>query len=1071
MGSTPIREKQMRWMQVVIVCVALASQLAQGADVDFNREIQPILSDNCYQCHGPDAKARKAGLRLDTKEGAFRVRDGLTAIVPKDSGKSELVKRITSTDRDFMMPPPTSNHKLTPQQIATLKRWIDEGAKWGQHWAYIPLGHPAIPQIINQKSSIRNPIDAFILARLDKEGLKLSPESPREQWLRRVTLDLTGLPPTPAEIDAFLKDRAPNAYETVVDRLLRSPRYGERMATDWLDIARFADTHGYQFDRFRPVWPYRDWVISAFNRNLPFDQFITWQLAGDLLPNATKEQRLATAFNRLHMQNEEGGIVEEEFRVAYVVDRVNTFGTAFLGQTFECSRCHDHKFDPFTQKDFYSLFAFFQNIDESGQTSYFTAATPVPALLLSTDEQDKKLAELQKKIAAKEAEWPKIREGAKADFEKWVKKPGIPNTEIDGKVGDFMLWQIDKGSVPNHADPKKPGRTHESPKVVLDPDPKHVELGGENGFVFPGVGHFNRSDPFTISLFVETQFPETKRAVILHHSKAPVDAGSRGYELLVEDGKIAFGLHHMWPGSSLKVRTREKLGAGKHITVSYDGSSRATGVRIFLDGELAALEVVRDNLTKDTTYEGGEPDLALGYRFRDNGLKGGHVERLVIVNRAISQLEEGTLRPASGIDELTLLRLLILGERMTPVERDLLFDHYVNAINPAAAKWRKELHDLRDEQRRLVEPIPEIMTMEEMKQPKPAFILKRGAYDAPGPRVAADTPGALPDLITQPRGNGELNHTNRLDLARWLTQPDHPLTARVTVNRLWQMMFGRGIVETSDNLGRTGIPPTHPELLDWLARDFVDHGWDVRRFLKQIAMSATYRQSAAVTPELLAKDPYDHLLARAPARRLTAEMLRDQALFTSGLLVEKQGGPSVYPYQPEGLWNEAMGRPAYPRSSGPDLYRRSMYTVWKRTAPPPAMTTFDAADRSICTARRQSTSTPLQALVLLNDPQMVEAARFLGERMLKEGGKTRAEQAAWAFRTVTSRVASDKELKVLVELFGEQKELFARDAKAAEKLLWVGDAKADAKLDKAELAAAATLALAILNHDEAVMRR
>ncbi len=1062
---------------IAFIAFAFANPLAFAAEVDFNREVQPILSDNCYQCHGPDAKARKASLRLDTKEGAFRVRDGVTAIVPKDSAKSELVRRISSTDAEFMMPPPASKHKLTTQQIATLKRWIDEGAIWGQHWAYVPLGHPAPPT--GTSPVARNSVDAFIVSRLEREGLRLSKEAPREQWLRRVTLDLTGLPPTLAETDAFLKDQSPSAYENVVDRLLRSPRYGERMASDWLDLARFADTHGYQFDRFRPVWPYRDWVISAFNRNQPFDQFITWQLAGDLLPNVTKEQRLATAFNRLHMQNEEGGIVEEEFRVAYVVDRVNTFGTAFLGQTFECCRCHDHKFDPFTQKDFYSLFAFFQNIDESGQTSYFTAATPVPALLLSTEEQDKRLAELLKKIAAKEAEWPKIRDGAKVGFEKWLPNLNLQLLNLPGTVGDFDLYDSKEGKTPNRADPKKPGRPHESPEIKQVIHGGWVTLNGENGFVFPGIGHFNRSDPFTISVGALARTENVKRAVILHHSRAPIDAGSRGYELLIEDGKISFGLHHMWPGNSVKVRSKKSLGSlvkdgPTHVTVTYDGSSRASGLKMYLDGEPEQLEVVRDHLTKDFTYGGDEPDLALGYRFRDNGFKDGTVYGLEVLNREISQFEVLQLR--DRFKDLLVpawrgrLLAFLAGEPLDPADRAMLFEHYVTSI-AAAAKWRKELRDLRDDQRKLVEPIPEIMVMEEMKQSKPAFILKRGAYDASGERVSANTPGALPDLIVQPRSNGELPATNRLDLARWLTQPDHPLTARVTVNRLWQLMFGRGIVETSDNFGRTGIPPTHPELLDWLARDFVDHGWDVRRFLKQIALSATYRQSATVTPKLLAKDPYNHLLARAPARRLTAEMLRDQALFTSGLLVERLGGPSVYPYQPEGLWNEAMGRPAYPRSTGPDLYRRSMYTVWKRTAPPPAMTTFDAADRSICTARRQSTSTPLQALVLLNDPQMVEAARFLGERMLKEGGKTLADQAAWAFRTATSRGASERELKVLVQLCEEQRALFAKDLKAVEKLLSVGDAKADAKLDKTDLAAAATLALAILNHDEAVMRR
>jgi hypothetical protein len=1051
-----------------LLCVLVLATPVAAADVDFNRDVLPILSENCFKCHGPDAKARKAGLRLDTREGAFAARDGEPAIVPKNSAKSELIRRVSSTDAEYMMPPPGSNKKLTQKQIETLKRWVDEGAIWSKHWAYLPLGHPAIPSTgINPaaRKSIRNPIDAFIIERLQQEGLRLSPEAPREQWLRRVTLDLTGLPPSLDELDAFLKDHSPNAYENVVDRLLRSPRSGERMAADWLDLARFADTHGYQSDRLRPMWPYRDWVISAFNRNLPFDQFVTWQLAGDLLPNATKEQRLATAFNRLHMQNEEGGIVEEEFRVAYVTDRVTTFGTTFLAQTFECCRCHDHKFDPFTQKDFYSLFAFFQNIDESGQTSYFTNAMPVPTLLLSTPEQDKKLAALKDKIAEKEKEWPKIRDAAKPGFEKWLPNRKIDPKALPGMIGSFSLADTHDGIATNFVDPMKPGKAHESPKNAPYFDLSAGIFDGENGFVFPGIGHFSRSDPFSFGLWLNPPTDHVKRAVLVHHSRAPIDAGSRGYELLIEEGKIAFGLHHMWPGNSLKVRTKDSAKGWTHVVVSYDGSSRASGVAIYLNGKPAELEVVRDKLTKDIKYTSGEPDLTFGYRFRDNGFKDGEACEFVIFNRSVSDVDVMMLRENSPLAARSpeFSRFVNARSELLKHDRAKLFDYFLSVIDPSAAKWRKELRDLRDEQCKFIEPIPEIMVMKEMAHPKPAFILKRGAYDAHGEPVSANTPATLPALNAA--------SPSRLDLARWLIQPDHPLTGRVTVNRLWQMMFGRGIVETSENFGRTGAPPTHPELLDLLARDFVDHGWDVKRSLKQIALSATYRQSATVTPELLAKDPYNHLLARMPARRLTAEMLRDQALFVSGLLVDKIGGPSVYPYQPDGIWDEAMGRPHYPRSKGPDLYRRSLYTVWKRTAPPPAMVTFDAADRSICTARRQSTSTPLQSLALLNDPQIVEAARFLGERILKEGGKSRAEQAAWAFRTVTSRTPSEKELKLLVQLFDEQKELFASDPKAAEKLLSVGDKKSDAKFDKTELAAATTLALAILNHDAAVMRR
>jgi hypothetical protein len=1057
--SVPARKRLRLPLLAIAVSASLLFAAARvRAEVDFSRDILPILSDKCFPCHGPDAKARKANLRFDTKEGAFRLHKGKAVIVPGDGAASELVRRITA-DEDERMPPPESNRTLTVKQIDLLKKWVEEGAKWGRHWAFEPPRCPPIPKL-RRRDWACTEIDAFILARLEREGLQPAPEAARTTWLRRVTLDLTGLPPTLAEMDAFIADKSANAYEKVVDRLLSSPRYGERMASEWLDLARYADTHGFQVDRYRAVWPWRDWVIRAFNRNLPYDQFVTWQLAGDLLPGATKDQRLATAFNRLHMQNEEGGIVEEEFRVAYVVDRVNTFGTAFLGLTLDCTRCHDHKFDPLTQKDYYSLFAFFQNIDESGQTTTFTNAMPVPTLLLSEDATDAKLAELHRRIGEKEKQLDEERTKAHPAFAEWlpvgrasqpdppVGRAGKPDLQIPGLVGSFSFDEIKGNQIANGVDTKKPAHAIEGPQLVPGKIGKAVELNGENGFNFPGLGHFSRVDPFSLSLWVRTPL-HAPRFVVVHHSKAPIDAGSRGYELLLEQGRVAFGLHHMWPRNSLKVVTKTAIPAGAwtHVTVSYDGSSRAAGVRIYVDGAPAELEIVRDGLFKDITYEGGEPNLALGFRFRDSGCKGGQADEFCIFNRALTALEAAQLA----------------GRRDAPT-RDQLFDYFLATAHKPALKLREELHDLRQQENQTIQPIPEVMVMEEMAKPKPAHILKRGAYDAPGERVSMNTPAALPPFPSgQPR--------NRLGLARWLFAPDRPLTARVAVNRLWQMMFGKGLVESSDNFGSQGTPPTHPELLDFLARDFADHGWDVKRLLKTIALSATYRQSSHVRPELLARDPGNQLLARAPVRRLTAEMLRDQALVVSGLLTEKLGGPSVKPYQPDGLWSVAMGSPRYDRSRGPDLYRRSLYTFWKRTVPHPAMVTFDAAERNVCIVRRQSTSTPLQALALLNDPQLVEAARFLGQRMLKEGGKTAAEQAAWAFHTVTGRAATDKEVSILARLLAEQKEQFKTDPKAAAKLLAVGDGKNDAKLDPVELAAGTMLALTVLNHDEAVMRR
>jgi hypothetical protein len=1026
--------------------------------VDFDREVLPILSDKCFRCHGPDAKARKANLRLDVKDSALRKEEPV--IVPGKVDESELVARITSDDPAELMPPPKSNLKLDAHQIEVLKRWISQGANWAPHWAFVPLRRPEVPKFPDAGWA-RNPIDPFIAARLEKEQLHPAPEATRETLVRRLSLDLTGMPPTTGDVADFVSDLASDAYEKLVDRLLASPRFGERIATDWLDLARYADTHGYQMDRPRSMWPWRDWVIRSFNGNQPFDEFVTWQLAGDLLPNPSKEQRLATAFNRLHMQNEEGGIVEEEFRVAYVVDRVTTAGTAFLGLTLECSRCHDHKYDPITQREFYSLFSFFQNIDESGQTTYFTSAMPVPTLLLSDDATDAKLADLNRRIADHEDALLRLRPRARDEFERWLATRGTNKPELPKPVGSSSFEAIEKDKVANEADATKPANVVEGPKLVPGEHGQAAELNGDNGFTFPAIGHFSRVDPFTLSLWLRTP-DRAPRAVVVHHSRAPIDAGSRGYELLLESGRAAFGLHHMWPGNSLKVVTRAAIASGTwtHVAVTYDGSSRASGVRIYLDGKPADLEVVRDGLYKDITYEGGEPDLAIGYRFRDSGFKGGSVDDFRVDSRALTPLEIAQL---AGKDDLAVAWETPAAE-LSEFQRDGLFEYFLAHASAPARLASDALMAVRKEQARLINAVPEAMVMKELPRPKPAFMLKRGAYDAPGVPVTANTPAALPPFPSdQPR--------NRLGLARWLLEPQHPLTARVAVNRLWQMMFGRGLVETSDNFGSQGARPTHPELLDWLANELIASGWDVKHMLRLIATSATYRQSSRASSELLARDPANLLLARGPARRLTAEMLRDQALGASGLLTETMGGPPVRPYQPDGLWDVAMGSPQYNQSHGSDLYRRSLYTFWKRTVPPPAMVTFDAAERNVCLVRRQNTNTPLQALALLNDPQFVEAARQLSARMLKEGGSTDRERVAWMFHNVIGRQPSAKETDVLARLFNEQRTVFEGDRAATAELLTVGESKNDPSLDVVELAAGTVLAEAILNHDDAVMRR
>lgn len=1030
--------------------LALASVLpAAAAGIDFARQIQPILSENCYQCHGPGDSSRKGRLRLDTREGAHGPgKSGRIAVVPGKPAESELLRRIASSDPDDHMPPAESNKKLSPAQTELLKRWIAEGGKWGTHWAFVPPELPRIPKVKGLKS--RNPIDAFVAARLAQEGRKLSPPADPERLIRRLSLDLTGLPPTPGEVADFGRNPGIEAYPKAVDRLLSSPRYGERMASDWLDLARFADTHGFQADRYRAVWPWRDWVIGAFNRHLPFDQFVLWQLAGDLLPNPTKEQRLATTFNRLHLQNEEGGIVEEEYRVAYNVDRVNTFGSAFLGITFECSRCHDHKYDPVTQKEYYQLFSFFQNIDESGQSVYFGDIMPVPTMLLSTDTQDVQLAGLQKRITVQEARLKEVGEAARPAFGSWRSgqtPPAVP-APVATYSFDAMVSNTFPGSLPGQV-----AKPFEGPVSVEGHAGRALSLSGENGVQMPGVGHFTRADPFSIALWIQPA-QHVPRQTVLHHSHAWMDAGSRGYEIVMEEGRVAVGLHHMWPGNSLKVRTVQKAptNAWTHVAFAYDGSSRAQGLAVYLDGRRAEVEVIRDNLWKDITY--GQPELTIGQRMRDFGFKGGRVDELNVFDRALTAVDAARL---AGVP--------------APEDAEASFRHFLATAHPPYAQELEELRKLRREQNTLVTSIQDIMVMHEMERPKPAHVLKRGAYDAPAEAVSMETPAIMGRL---PAGAPR----NRLGLARWLLDPTHPLFARVTVNRLWQQFFGQGIVETTDNFGLQGSLPTHPELLDWLAVTFARgdaargiRPWNVQDLQRLIVTSDTYRQTSRASEADLAADPTNHRLGRGPARRLTAEMLRDQALFDSGLLVEKVGGPSVKPYQPEGLWEMAMGGARYDTGKGDDLHRRSLYTFWKRTVPPPAMMSLDAADRSYCVVRRQSTSTPLQALTLLNDPQMIEASRHLAGRILRDGGNTADARVRYGFQLVTGRRATSAEAEILGRLLAEQESAFAQDPDGAEKLLKVGEAPVPGEHPVSQLAAMTVVAEALLNHDEAVMRR
>ena len=1011
--------------------------------IDFTRDIRPLLSDRCFRCHGPDASRRKAKLRLDVREGAFKkLPAGWAIIKPRDPAKSELVRRITTEDIEDMMPPPESHLSLTDDEKTLLTRWIAEGAEYRPHWSLAPVAR-SVPPTLNATQPA-NPIDAFVRERLDREGLVPAPRASSETLIRRLAFSLTGLPPSPDEIDAFVNDRSTGAYERLVDGYLATPAYGERMAVDWLDLARYADTYGYQADVDRDMSPYRDWVIDAFNRNLPYDQFLTWQLAGDLLPNATREQRIATAFNRLHRQTNEGGSIEEEFRTEYVVDRVNTFGTSMLGLTIECARCHDHRFDPITQRDYYSLFAFFNNIDESGLYSHFTAATPSPSLLLWPAGKEEEHQRLTARMRALENELRKMTRAARQRFDS-APRNGI---ELPTPIAHLPFDSVAGGKTPDRLSAQS-AELKDGPALSAGA----LRFSGDNSVVHPGVRPFSRTDPF--SLLLRLQPTERQdRAIVVHQSRAWSDAGSRGFELTLDHGRVFFGLIHFWPGNATAVRTRQPLplNVWSQLAVTYDGSSRAAGIRIYLNGAPLEVEVIRDRLYKDITYTRAardnteQPPLTIGARFRDSGFKNGLIDDLQIFATALTAVEVAGLQ-ARGASS----------SRQAPD-----FAHFLAREYEPYRAAMGELGMVRAAENALIAAVPEIMVMEEMRTPRPAHRLERGAYDAPREIVNRDTPASLPPFPDdQPR--------NRLGLARWLTSRQNPLAARVVVNRIWRVHFGRGIVATQEDFGSQGRLPTHPELLDYLTVWFVENGWNVKAVHRLIVTSEAFQQSSQVSAGIAARDPDNQLLSRGPKRRLLAESIRDSALAASGLLNRAIGGPSVKPYQPAGLWEQSGTGKTYSQDTGANLYRRSLYTFWRRTLPPPSMITFDALSREVCTARREVTTTPLQSLVLLNDPQFVEAARKLAERALVRFPADPIARNRLAFRALTGRAPDSAETAILHRLFDEQRILFAAHPDDAAKLLGVGESKPEPALATSELAAMASVVSAIMNFDEFLM--
>jgi hypothetical protein len=1028
---------------------AIPSQ-AKPAKVDFSRDILPILSDKCFKCHGPDSGSRMADMRLDLSTGAFANRGGRFPIVPGKPSDSLVVRRIN--DSNSPMPPVFSGKHLDRAEKELIEKWIREGAQYGKLWSFAPLPSKVL---VPQSSSPwpKNDIDRFILQRLTKEGLKPSPPAPKLRWLRRVTLDLTGLPPTESEIADFQSDAKADAYERVVDRLLASPHFGERAAVDWLDAARYSDSYGYQSDLLMPSWPYRDWVVKAFNQNMPYNEFLIEQLAGDLLPHPTRDQRLATAFNRLHRQSNEGGSIADEFKNEYAVDRVDTFGTAVLGLTVGCARCHDHKFDPITQREYYQFYAYFNSINEYGLL-LSTEIVPTPSLLLPTPDQESKLVQLQKRSDDALAHLRQAIDQADGRFRTWLDS----NPGLDYKVNVGARFPLDSytdkfpSSIGN-AFGAKLGNVELVAGHSSRGDDKAILLDGDNGLSLRGLPAKDRWEPFTWSFWISD--PGQKSPVVLLHRTGGTDVGFCGFDLMLEDGYLTARVMRHWPGNAVGIRTKERIppNSWQHIAWQWDGSGRADGLRIFTNGKLAKAEVLQDKLWKkinaygDLAASGG--DWTFGQRFRDAGFKGGKVDDIAFANQVLSGAEIANLYDGKA------------------VEGSALREYYATSVDPTVLEAFKRMDAAQKDLAEFEEGIYEVEVMEDTPKPIPAYVLARGQYDAPktdASKVVRGVPKALPPL--QAPGTN-----NRLALAKWATQPSNPLTSRVAANRLWQMIFGVGLVETSENFGVQGGRPTHPELLDYLARKFVDSGWNVKALVKSMVLSATYRQDSARTKGVKDKDPENRLYSRGPNRRLGAEMVRDTVLAASGLLYDKLGGPPVNPYQPAGIWqeNNTMS-PAFVQSKGQDLYRRSLYSTWKRTTPVPNILLFDATSREACMVRRPTTNTPLQALVLLNDVQYVEASRVLAEVVLK-AKKTDAERIGMAFVRLAGREPDAKELAILLKTAVEQSATFNADAESAKKLISVGESKADSKIDPVTLASMTVVVQTILNSDAVIWKR
>jgi hypothetical protein len=1044
-----------------LCCAALllAAARSQASDkLEYNRDIRPILADNCFACHGPDSASRKADLRLDQREQA--VKSG--ALTPNDAEGSELIRRILSTDREEQMPPPATKKSLTKGQIELLRKWVNEGAEYQAHWSLIAPTRPTPPAVKNT-TWVRNPIDRFILAPLEARGLSPAPEADRRTLARRLSLDLTGLPPDPADVEAFVNDASPDAYGILVDQFFKSPQWGEHRGRYWLDAARYADTHGIHFDNFREIWTYRDWVISAFNRNMPFDQFTVEQLAGDLLPNRTLDQVVASGFNRCNITTNEGGAIDEEYRVLYTRDRTETTSQVWLGLTTGCAVCHDHKFDPVTTKDFYSMAAFFNNTTQAAMDGN-VKDTP-PTILVPRSEDREKFEKLTAQSEETRKQIALRKQAARAEFDAWA--ANLTPATLAAMIPNEGLAL----SAPlNGGEDKKVSFT-----VAGQPREVALETGfqwtnGRNGkqafslqpggtIEIPEVGDFEGNQGFAVSMWVKLPAANPPGSIVARMDNAN---GYRGWDVWLEGSRVATHIINKWSDNALKVvaRTPLKQSEWTHVVVTYDGSKQATGLSIYYNGVRQEVDTqanqLRDTIRTTVPFK-------IGQRNTSERLTALQLEDLRVYSRTLGATEAGLLAKASRVLEFVSKS----AEQRTAPETEELLEFWLASVDAISRDLRSQLAAIEQQLSALKTMGSIAHVMQERGDPATAFVLFRGEYDKRRDMVQPNTPAALPPYPADaPR--------NRLGFANWLLRADHPLTTRVTVNRFWQEVFGTGLVRTTGDLGVSGELPSHPELLDWMAVEFRESGWDVKKFFKLLVTSAAYRQSAAATPEKMEKDPQNRLLSRGPRFRMDGEMVRDCALASSGLLVRKIGGPSVRPYQPPGVW-EAVAMIGsntrdYKADTGENLYRRSMYTIWKRSAPPALLDIFNAPSREVCVVRRERTNTPLQALATLNDPTFVEAARRLAQEAIQKGGATAEERARFIGLRLLARPWTAAEGRLIGESIQELQTYYTTHLPEAKELIAVGESKADPAVEPATLAAWTMLVNELMNLDEVLCK-